>query len=278
MYFRKVVQGIVIHWRALRTEGCGLPYIWAAWKSLFFNRREMDFLGQKIKYDAYLTPFFLYSFVPEISRFIVAYNTSAKPVVLDIGANYGGWGYTLMRLVPGARLYSFEPNPVIFDILKQNSEKNKNWTAYNLGLFSDNQERAFFFVHGKSAQGSIHKKNSNLDLLAIRQPEKINVSLRCFASTPLYRDGISHFDFVKVDVEGAEFEVLQGLAGITWSYLYVEATCGAERHGSNVKDILTLIKDQWGHVDILYERKTSDFTVDLIVGKSMQTRELNSAS
>ena len=265
MLIRKIAQGVVSLWRAFKTQGCGLSYITTASIALLLNRRKMDFLGKKLEYDAYLTPFFLHSFIPEINRFIIDPSRCPNPVVLDIGANFGGWAHTLTRLVPSATIYSFEPNPHIYALLNKNCAGNPNWKAYNFGIYFEDLEKKFYFVPGKSAQGSIHKENSNLDLLGAGGPQIIDVALRSFTSTAPFAQGVRHFDYVKVDVEGAELEVLRGLIAISWSYLYVEATRGDQRIGSNVEDVMDLITEQWGEVHVLLKRENSDYTVDLIV-------------
>jgi hypothetical protein len=84
-------------------------------------------------------------------------------------------------------------------------------------------------VRGKSGQGSIYRENAAQGLLG-GEVEETQSSFKVLNAEECSRLGLpSQFDLIKVDVEGAELEVLRSLGGISWRYLYAELSSG--RHG-----------------------------------------------
>jgi len=264
MLLRKLIQASDLDWRAVMTKGCGVRYLLSKWGSIILNKRQMTYLGRPINYDSYFSPFFMFSFVDEIERHVIKYIPTEQPIVLDIGANYGGWAQTVKSMIPSAKLYSFEPNTDIFDILKKNSSRFDEWLVFNIGISSMNTMSDFFYIPGKSGQGSVFEDNSELDVLSDSPPRKITVNLRRFDKTDLYENGVTYFDFIKIDVEGAELDVIKGLAAIKWNYMYIEATWGKGRRGSNEQELLDEIMKLWDNVEILERTVTSANTIDLL--------------
>lgn len=121
-------------------------------------------------------------------------------VALDIGANIGNHSIYLSEIFN--KVYSFEPNPKIFDILKINSS-NTNIIPLNFGL-SDVNNRLDFVIQPGNAGGSriVRNLTSNFPFNSI-----------CIDVRRL--DDVSELDglairFIKIDVEGHELEALMG--------------------------------------------------------------------
>lgn len=151
MLLKKLIQAAALDWRAVMTKGCGVRYLLSKWGVILFNKRQMTYLGRHINYDSYFAPFFMFSFVGEINWYVLKYITTEQPTVLDIGGNYGGWAQTVKSLIPSAKLYSFEPNPDIFDILQKNSGRYDEWSVFNFGISSTNTTSDFFFTYQEKA-------------------------------------------------------------------------------------------------------------------------------
>lgn len=123
--------------------------------------------------------------------------------VLDVGANIGY--FTLIMARQARQVYSFEPEPRNFQILKKNVETNniKNARLYNAA------------VAESSGSSTLHLCDAN------RGMHRIYESKWCKAGAvqvPTVRidDVIAAADFdnvglVKIDVEGAELGVLKGM-------------------------------------------------------------------
>jgi FkbM family methyltransferase len=148
-----------------------------------------------------------------------------KPIkAIDCGANIGMSLLYIKLRAPNANVICFEPNPSARAVLEKNIEAN-NWREdvrvlpYALGKKKDVTE---FFVDDKEATssgGSIvkHHKNKNQTL----------------NSYTVEVDTLSQYinesiDFLKIDIEGAEFDVLEEVSAE--KKLHFVATIQLEYH------------------------------------------------
>jgi len=150
-------------------------------------------------------------------------------IVLDIGANIGqemlyytGWAN---------RIISFEPNPVTFNVLKQNVDQNniKNVRLENLGVGS---------VPSKAFINLV--KNNEGRSFVTKSPTKISHEITIVAVDDV-NIGEGKVDFVKMDVEGFEIEALKGMKKLIDTHspaFQIEAQDETlERHGMTSVDI-----------------------------------------
>ncbi|KKU70559.1 MAG: Methyltransferase FkbM family [Candidatus Beckwithbacteria bacterium GW2011_GWC2_47_9] len=124
----------------------------------------------------------------------------------DIGAHIGYFTLLLAKLVgPEGRVHAFEPEPANFKLLSRNVEENKlaNVTLYNLAL--SDQEGTHELYLDASNLGNPSFSERNLPPGA----KKGSVSVR----TGKLDNVIKTFDFIKIDVQGAEGLALAGAAG-----------------------------------------------------------------
>jgi FkbM family methyltransferase len=136
-------------------------------------------------------------------------------IVLDIGANIGL--YTLpsaFKLQGNGYVFAFEPVPIWFKRLQENIELNELSNSnllvpYNIGFSNKNKTCDMIIkeVQG-SGMGSIspnYQKHLDTDKV-------ISIPVRLVQGDQFLREqGIPHPNLVKIDVEGAELAVLQGL-------------------------------------------------------------------
>jgi len=128
-------------------------------------------------------------------------------VCLDVGANIGN--HTLYFAQFFNKVYSFEPHPEIFELLKFNVRKSKNVKVFQFGLSSKNDE--MIIVHNKySTYGSSSLRNKS-DLKFGKDTDEFNVQVKKFDDFFSNINQENNISFVKLDVEGHEFNVLQGM-------------------------------------------------------------------
>ena len=125
--------------------------------------------------------------------------------IFDIGANIGWYSNHLAKKFPNSIIYSFEPIPETFNQLSANTELNGalNIRLNNLALSSKKEKLTFFYsptVTGASSSKNITEKNNMTKL------ELVADSIDNF----MIINSIDKLDFVKCDVEGAEYFVYQG--------------------------------------------------------------------
>jgi FkbM family methyltransferase len=114
-------------------------------------------------------------------------------VVFDLGANHGFYALIFANLVgPEGRVYAFDPFPVNADITRFNSRLNRlDIEVFEVGLSNEQ----------KTVQASLSSQN-------IKAGESAD-------SLPIRLDKLDHYahlkpDFIKIDIEGAEIDALQG--------------------------------------------------------------------
>jgi FkbM family methyltransferase len=118
-----------------------------------------------------------------------------KPLILDCGANIGLSAYFFKSLYPQSSVKAFEADPAIFEFLKSNINTNlppDSVECINKAIWIDN--KGIHFNPEGADGGSVTSTT----------PGKLHVeSVRL-------RDLIAseHIDFLKIDIEGAEYEVL----------------------------------------------------------------------
>jgi FkbM family methyltransferase len=138
--------------------------------------------------------------------------------VLDIGANVGQFGATVIRSTK-ASVLSIEPNPACWPYLELNGAGSEKWTYEKRAISAETGNMNLFHVRNKSAQGSFLATNASRDLVGRSEVESVVVKTGPFVSGTTF---VSNFDLIKVDVEGYEIEVMRGLIGVAFKYLLVE--------------------------------------------------------
>jgi len=125
-------------------------------------------------------------------------------VVVDIGANIGYYTILFSRLVGSDGLvYSFEPGPKNFSMLKQNVELNG---CKNVIL----EQKA---VAGKSGivELFLHERGGNHSIVDAKGCVGL-IKVDCVSLQDYFKD--RRVDLIKMDVEGAEYQVVKGADAI----------------------------------------------------------------
>lgn len=122
-----------------------------------------------------------------------------SPLIIDAGANIGIATIFFKTLYPKAKVIAFEPDTAIYDILVKNvlAFKLSDVQCVNKGLW--NKSGFVSFNHEGADSGRISGFSSVADNGSTIEVE----SLRQYLQVPV--------DFLKVDIEGAEVEVLDNV-------------------------------------------------------------------
>jgi FkbM family methyltransferase len=162
--------------------------------------------------DLLLAPWLLLDgeWEPEMTAFI---REQLRPngTFVDVGANLGYYSILAGFGVGwSGRVYSFEPNPRLFDLLVRNV--SANWmksfvTPEPLAVYEDARTTDFFVSRhfaGNSTLASLDVVETELDTISKISVQTVSLD-EYFAD---YRDPI---DVIKIDIEGAELFAFRGM-------------------------------------------------------------------
>lgn len=121
-------------------------------------------------------------------------------VVIDIGAHIGGYMCKASQIVGNGKVLAFEPSPHTFDALTQNAALNRasNVDIQNLAVSSKTGEtRILHLNESNPADNSFFKKG------------QAEVPVKTITLKDIFdRHDISRCNVLKMDCEGAEYEIL----------------------------------------------------------------------
>ncbi|MHA1768066.1 MAG: FkbM family methyltransferase [Promethearchaeota archaeon] len=133
-------------------------------------------------------------------------------LIFDVGANEGYYANALDKIFENQRhvIYSFEPASMTYNLLKKNINTN-NIHCFKLG-FSDREEVRDLVIYDRSSEySSLYDINYEYNGIHIKNKEKIKLTtIDLFCK---YKQ-IDMIHFLKLDVEGHEFNILNGAKGM----------------------------------------------------------------
>ena len=156
---------------------------------------------------------------------------TAGSVIYDIGANVGYFSLLASVLTgAGGRVYSFEPLPRNIDFLRRHIDLNQleNISVIEAAV-SDQPGEAYFDMGASSAMGHLAESGElRVEMVSLDQ---------------MVADGtLLHPDFIKLDVEGAEYHALCGAETLLRTYrpiLFLD-THQREAHTSSIEFLTAL--------------------------------------
>jgi FkbM family methyltransferase len=128
---------------------------------------------------------------------------SKDSVVLDIGGNIGYHSLQFAHLANDGKVFTFEPAPDTFELLKTNCFHFKNIELYNIGV-SESIGKGTFYVASDHAYSGF-KDTGNKPI--IDSKELPITDLDSWVSNAQ----LIKLDFIKIDVEGLEQKVINGM-------------------------------------------------------------------
>lgn len=149
--------------------------------------------------------------------------------IMDLGAHVGCFSVYVALLNGSAKIFSFEPDVRNFSLMKENLKLNhvRSVVAKNVA------------VGGFDGDGELFVSEDSHNHSLMGEGESLKVSVRSF-------DGIckkfEKIDLVKMDIEGAEFEIFANISEVSLNRVgtfYIEYH---EREGRSVDVIINRLK------------------------------------
>jgi FkbM family methyltransferase len=177
-------------------------YVWLVLRHGWARRytpRSVHFAGARFHIPDALS--FTYQYLEIYQHEIYRFTPSRpKPLILDCGANVGTSVLFFAQNYPDAEIHAYEPDPSIFGYLKENVEYNKlkNISLHQAAIWTHDD---FLYFQQEGADGGA---------VGTEADNTIKVKSADFKNILLQHE---HIDFLKMDIEGAEVEVIEYAKG-----------------------------------------------------------------
>ncbi len=160
-------------------------------------------------------------------------------IVVEIGANVGE--FTLMASEKAKKIFSFDPDPDCFYCLNENTRNLPNVEVIKAGASNETCTRAFYLSSEDADSSLIVPKtfSGKIEIDTIR------------LDTWMQTRGITKIDFLKLEAEGAEIEVLEGLGGKIDSVSKISVDGGPERFGKPTFNEVNLFLKEKGFTTLI---------------------------
>ncbi len=144
----------------------------------------------------------------EFETEIIKNEIKPNDVVIDVGAHIGYFTLLFAMLVgPNGKVFSFEPEPKNYQLLKRNVEINNYENVITeCKIVSDKNEKCILYTFDSSSGANrIYKPDNDVNSKPI---EVDSISLDEFFKNSKF---LKKIKFIKIDVEGAEVLVLKSM-------------------------------------------------------------------
>ncbi len=200
-------------------------------------------------------------------------NSNKKKVLVDIGANIGSVTLPLAKIFKSSTIISVEPTNYAFLKLKKNISLNfqlkKRIKLYN--IFISNKKNDVNFIHSSWNFSSNYKKHKvHLGILK-------RTSNRKKTLTQLLKNVKKNIDFIKIDVDGYEIDVLKSGKKVIKKYkpiIYFEfAPYLYKEFGYSTKILIDYVKKDLNY--LFFDEDFNEIKNIYEVGKNLKNRSEN---
>lgn len=129
------------------------------------------------------------------------------PVIIDVGANVGAWTDAVIESTSLSKAILFEPNKILSERMMEKYSDNSAVLISELAAYKEDDKELdfFYFTNENNGLSSIYH-NEKWDYLPMKFGKVKSITLDTFCK----KNHIESIDCIKIDCEGAEFDVLQG--------------------------------------------------------------------
>jgi FkbM family methyltransferase len=172
------------------------------YKKEFFNLYLKN--GLEIKLRTKSTDLQAFTNVWVLKEYVIKeFETSKNDVVIDIGGHVGLFALYASMMSPNGRIISIEPYSQNFSLLKENVIKNNlnNIIPVNKAITNSNKNIELFIDDNDDSAHSIYNNGKNSIQIESTTLEAI-----------MNENQILECDMLKIDCEGAEFDIIESLS------------------------------------------------------------------
>ena len=161
----------------------------------------------------------------------IAKNARPDWISLDIGAHIGEYTLLLNHYCPDGKIYAFEAYPPTYEMLKNNllhNDVSRNIETFNIA------------VGDKSGRRKVGLWLAGTERFGEQIEDYDFTTVDLFAT----EHKVHHIDFIKIDVDGWDLEVLAGAQNIIKKQhpvIVIEINKGIERHKHSEREFLDFV-------------------------------------
>lgn len=181
------------------------------------------------------------------------------PIVFDVGSNKGDWADILIRGVK--EMHLFEPNEILLHYTMVRFDTLANVLYNALGICDKNVETDFYyFTNNNNGLSSIYYNPYWEELGLPMKKGKIRVT-----TLDNYYRASGVIDFIKIDVEGADYDVLVGAMGLLENnkirFIQIEYSTHYALAGRSFEDVVPFVR-QFGYDLFHFNGETFELRTD----------------
>ncbi len=161
------------------------------------------------------------------------YGKPPKGIVLDLGANIGA--YSLYAARTAKHVYAFEPESSNYTQLLKNCELNRALPihAFKKAVGGENRSGMLSLaVVNKGASSLVHSRSDKVETAEVLSLDHA-----------LSLCGLTHVDFLKIDIEGSEYELFEKASIHTLRRIDAIVMEMHRVSGKRFRDIVTKLRD-----------------------------------
>jgi FkbM family methyltransferase len=211
-------------------------------EKIFWNIQELT-AHNKIAFKLFFGAYISFAVQKDSLLKLMLSVISSNSVIYDIGSYVGVYSISLHKIIDNSFIYAFEPNPTSFSALERNIQlldlKSKI-LPYNTAI-GPTRNKTDFHISSYGPRSSFYSQNAEYAGNKIIKIQQVD----CIDLDSLVSLGICKPpNFIKVDTEGYELEVLQG-AKNTLSTLSPQIFI--EPHGDSAREDIKNYLKQFGY-------------------------------
>jgi FkbM family methyltransferase len=196
-----------------------LPVLFKIFSILRINRRAINYLSDKS---------FFSNNKHNFENLIQSLLKDKKIITLDVGAQ---GGFNSDHFIPNRYNQFFDP--ILVEPIKEEAEKlrSNNINVIDNALWSSSMKKKIYILGNRLGSSSMYKPDPNLfDLHNIKKKdyqdykvtEEIEVQCETLKNS-LISQNIKRLDYLKIDTQGAELEILKGMGDFRPLVIKIEA-------------------------------------------------------
>lgn len=229
-----------------------IPFAVYMGEGTVLTRSYFDVLYLVSSFDITLVPHFIVHGVyeSELTKYLLK-NAKSDSVFVDVGANFGYYSCMVAKKIEaakGGKVYSFEANKNAFAFLEKNISLNWiEWNAVSLNCIALSEKdgtvqfKAYKYRFGGSQIVDYDESTEDLNVAEVLTVNTKRLDQVLGAGTKV--------DFIKIDVEGAEFKVLKGAENTITNNPNIKLLLEwnndqFRQHGSSPEEVIAFLKDK----------------------------------